>query len=78
MPLYEYTCQSCKNDFDALRSIAQADAPIACPACGSEDTQRIISLFSAIGSEGVIASGGNSCSTCAATSCSSCSSKTQS
>ncbi len=64
MPLYEYICQECKTRFDALRPMAQADAPIACPECGSNNTSRAISLFAAIGSEGVIAGGGSSCGSC--------------
>jgi putative FmdB family regulatory protein len=61
MPLYEYKCSNCETCFDALRAMADADAPIACPKCGSENTGRMISLFSAIGSEGVVAGAGASC-----------------
>ena len=45
MPLYEYKCLDCETGFDALRAMADADAPIACPKCGGEDTCRMISLF---------------------------------
>ncbi|MGD1997009.1 MAG: zinc ribbon domain-containing protein, partial [Anaerolineae bacterium] len=51
MPLYEYLCADCETQFDALRSMAEADDPIACPDCGSKQTARTISLFSAIGGE---------------------------
>jgi putative FmdB family regulatory protein len=64
MPLYEYICRECETRFDALRAMADADAPIACPNCGSQRTGRAISLFSAIGSEGVIAGPGSSCGSC--------------
>jgi putative FmdB family regulatory protein len=64
MPLYEYKCADCEISFDALRAMSDADAPIACPKCGSEDTGRMISLFSAIGSDGVIAGPGSSCGSC--------------
>jgi putative FmdB family regulatory protein len=64
MPLYEYKCSDCGMSFDALRAMSDADAPIACPKCGSESTYRMISLFSAIGSEGVIAGAGTSCGSC--------------
>jgi putative FmdB family regulatory protein len=73
MPLYEYKCSNCETCFDALRAMADADAPIACPKCGSENTGRMISLFSAIGSEGVIAGAGASCASCTpSASCATC------
>jgi putative FmdB family regulatory protein len=64
MPLYEYRCSECNTLFDALRAMSDADAPIACPKCSSENTQRAISLFSAIGSAGMIAGAGPSCGSC--------------
>lgn len=75
MPLYEYICQQCQRRFDALRPMSSADAPIACPHCGSQETWRAISLFSAISSTGVIAGGGSSCTSCSATSCATCGSR---
>ena len=73
MPLYEYKCLDCETGFDALRAMADADAPIACPKCGGEDTCRMISLFSAIGSQGVIAGAGSSCGSCTpSSSCATC------
>jgi len=76
MPLYEYTCQQCGTCFDALRAMADADKPIACPECGGSETRRAISLFSAIGSSGVIAGAGSSCGSCTpSSSCATCPSK---
>jgi len=73
MPLYEYKCFDCETRFDALRAMSNADASIACPKCDSENTRRMISLFSAIGSEGVIAGAGASCGSCApSASCATC------
>ena len=73
MPLYEYKCSDCEGKFDALRSMSGADAPFACPTCDSENTKRAISLFSAIGSRGVIAGAGASCGSCApSAACASC------
>jgi len=71
MPLYEYKCSDCETCFDALRAMSDADVPIACPKCGSGNTRRMISLFSAVGSEGVIA--GASCGSCTpSASCATC------
>lgn len=73
MPLYEYKCSDCETRFDALRSMADADAPIACPKCTSGNTRRAISLFAAIGSEGIIAGAGSSCGSCTpSASCATC------
>jgi putative FmdB family regulatory protein len=44
MPIYEYQCQACDERFDKLlRSMSQAPAGVACPACGSTDVRRLIS-----------------------------------
>ena len=76
MPLYEYKCVDCEMRFDALRAIADADAEIACPQCGSENTHRMISLFSAVGDQGVIAGAGASFGSCSpSASCATCSLK---
>ena len=76
MPLYEYRCSDCETRFDALRAMADADAPIACPKCEGENTRRAISLFSAIGGEGVIAGAGSSCGSCTpSASCATCGSR---
>jgi putative FmdB family regulatory protein len=34
MPTYDYACPRC-GGFDALRTLAQRDAPAACPGCGT-------------------------------------------
>ena len=39
MPTYEYVCQSCNVDFEALRPIASRDRA-SCPECGSPKTKR--------------------------------------
>jgi putative FmdB family regulatory protein len=39
MPLYEYQCKECGNQFDALRPIKDADKPIVCKICSSEHTK---------------------------------------
>lgn len=44
MPVYEYFCPSCNKEFELRRSMIQADAPGACPRCGSEGP-RLVSAF---------------------------------
>ncbi|MBC7225305.1 MAG: zinc ribbon domain-containing protein [Anaerolineae bacterium] len=77
MPIYEYRCAECGTEFQELRPMAQADAPIRCPHCGSQDTQRVLSLFAAhsrsSSGETVSVGGSSGCSACKATSCAGCS-----
>jgi putative FmdB family regulatory protein len=42
MPLYEYQCRSCAHEFELL--VRSATEP-ACPACGSADLERCLSMF---------------------------------
>jgi putative FmdB family regulatory protein len=78
MPIYEYECAHCKATFEKLRPMSQANAPAACTHCGSTNTTRALSLFSAIskgsngGSRAVSGTGGG-CASCGGTSCSTCS-----
>ena len=53
MPLYEYSCQECGNQFEKMvrlgqssDGIAVAQAPV-CPQCGSVQTHKQISNFGA-------------------------------
>ncbi|HEX7126313.1 MAG TPA: zinc ribbon domain-containing protein [Thermodesulfobacteriota bacterium] len=39
MPLYEFHCGAC-GPFDAWRTLAEAGAPMACPACGGDAERR--------------------------------------
>jgi putative FmdB family regulatory protein len=52
MPIYEYQCQQCGHTTEALRRMNEADAAIACEACGSRQTSRGHSVFAPAGGEG--------------------------
>jgi putative FmdB family regulatory protein len=77
MPIYEYQCGDCGVKFDALRSMSQADAPIACEGCSGNNTKRKVSAAFAHSSGGngsrIVAGGGSGCGSCSARSCSTCS-----
>ena len=51
MPIYEYTCKSCKRHFEELVRSMSSRESIPCPECGSTSTARTLSVF-AVGSEG--------------------------
>lgn len=42
MPLYDYVCAACGARFEDINA-AEAPAP-ACPVCGSQETERQVSL----------------------------------
>jgi putative FmdB family regulatory protein len=73
MPIYEYICLDCKNRFDAIRSMKDADSPIRCDHCESDHTSRMISVFYAQ-SAGKVVAGGNAggCAGCSGGTCSTC------
>ena len=50
MPVYEYRCDECGEQFEMfLRSAMQKAAP-TCPKCGSSKVEKAISLFGVGGS----------------------------
>jgi putative FmdB family regulatory protein len=72
MPLYEYKCNDCRTQFDALRSISNADTPIACQDCQGENTSRMLSLFFAHSDGRTITQSAPACTSCSTHACSTC------
>jgi putative FmdB family regulatory protein len=72
MPIYEYVCDDCGAQYEALRAMKDADAPITCKNCESGHTKRAISAFFAQSGGRVIAGNSGGCSGCSAGSCSGC------
>ncbi len=46
MPIYEYTCNSCKTDFVLLQKVGSSEKDTECPRCGSKDVKKRLSTFS--------------------------------
>lgn len=42
MPIYEYRCESCGHQLDALQKVSEA-ALTECPACGQVQLRRLVS-----------------------------------
>ena len=42
MPIYEYECRACRHQFELL---VRDPGPQACPACHSDDLERLLSSF---------------------------------
>ncbi|HON37833.1 MAG: FmdB family zinc ribbon protein [Desulfomonilia bacterium] len=64
MPIYEYQCKDCGEEFERLMPIS-AQNPPECPKCGGGNVKKKISRP---------ASGKSNCGSCSATSCGGCSS----
>lgn len=52
MPMYEYACAECGQQFEKLVKSMNDPAPIECPACRSTQTERTLSAFAVGGGEG--------------------------
>jgi putative FmdB family regulatory protein len=56
MPIYEYTCKDCGKTFEKLvRTMSDDNGGdrskiVVCPACGSKNAVRALSVFAAQGS----------------------------
>ena len=66
MPIFEYTCNACGEQFEKL---VFGNQKVNCPKCDSEDIKKRFSLF---GMSGVENPGSAGCSSCSKTTCSSC------
>lgn len=44
MPLYEYRCESCSNEFEVL--VRRSDTVICCPKCGGTEAAKKVSRSS--------------------------------
>ena len=73
MPIYEYVCQDCNAHFEVIRSMKEADEPIACQECHSiEHIKRMLSVFVATSGGQTITGSSPSCDGCSGGSCASC------
>ncbi|GBD97187.1 MAG TPA: zinc ribbon domain-containing protein [Nitrospirae bacterium] len=70
MPIYEYKCIDCEEDFEEL--VSGMDPDVSCPKCSSRNIKKKLSLFGMSGGEKPAASSGSGCSSCSSSSCSSC------
>jgi putative FmdB family regulatory protein len=44
VPIYEYRCDACKEQFEEYLSLSTSPAP-PCPACGKTTVTRVLSMF---------------------------------
>jgi putative FmdB family regulatory protein len=72
MPIYEYECQACGQEFEKL--VLNNSQLITCPNCQSEQVTKQFSVFSGrSGGKSIdTSSGGAACGSCSSKSCSTC------
>jgi putative FmdB family regulatory protein len=46
MPIYEFVCEGCAQDFEELVSMG-GEPSVACPSCGGSEVTKRFSQFSA-------------------------------
>ena len=51
MPIFEYRCLACSEQFDVLLRSAKARPPSKCPHCGARRIERQLARFSVAHSE---------------------------
>ncbi len=47
MPIFEYQCEDCETRFERLTLGAQTATVVCCSQCGSSQTTKVFSTFSA-------------------------------
>jgi putative FmdB family regulatory protein len=68
MPIYEYQCASCNECFEKL--VFGSNPEVACPKCGSKETEKRLSKFGMGRSSN--SGGGSGCGSCSSSSCAGC------
>ncbi|MBI4596409.1 MAG: zinc ribbon domain-containing protein [Candidatus Tectomicrobia bacterium] len=72
MPIYEFKCLQCENEFEKL-VYGTNNRKISCPGCSSEDVEKKFSVFGMKTSSGFTSSAtGSNCGGCSSSSCASC------
>jgi putative FmdB family regulatory protein len=49
MPIYDFRCKSCGNEFEALSR--PQDPPVVCPSCRSTELEKLLSGFAVSSAE---------------------------
>ena len=47
MPLVEYQCNECSNQFEILVGVSKDTEKAVCPECGSKKVEKLFSAFAA-------------------------------
>jgi putative FmdB family regulatory protein len=69
MPIREYACRGCENEFEVL---VRNNDTITCPECGSAELKKKLSVYGFVSSSKFVGSSGSSCTGCAKNNCGGC------
>ena len=43
MPIYEYECRVCGEEFESFRGLFENDRKVTCPTCGEKGPKKVMS-----------------------------------
>jgi putative FmdB family regulatory protein len=52
MPIYEYECTDCGEQFEKLVRMSTKESEVECPDCGAHHSKRMVSLMASLGRGG--------------------------
>ena len=61
MPIFEYRCKDCGEQFETLVYSSSSNQEIECPKCKSSNTEKQMSSFASSGNNGSNAASSSSC-----------------
>lgn len=74
MPIYEFICANCSNEFEEICSVEISLKKIECPKCLKKNAKKKVSgfAFKSSGKSSASLDSGSGCSSCSTHNCSSC------
>lgn len=61
MPIYEYRCKQCDEQFEMIRPMGDTGKGLACPECGARRPEKLPTTFAAHGGSGKSPATGGGC-----------------
>lgn len=58
MPIFEFRCKKCEHQFETITGSGEDGSGLKCPQCGKIGLEKLMSIFSASGTESPASSGG--------------------